>query len=138
MTERRVINKTQLNKTVISPPSNILELPGNRLKNGTFQPGKSGNPSGRPKHVGEIAALAREHSVEAIERLAEWMRTDNPKASIAACIALINRGYGMPVQANELSGPGGAPLQAPSLAINFVAVSNAIQKAIQPTIEAEQ
>ena len=35
-----------------------------------FQKGKSGNPGGRPKVVGEVQALAREYTTEAIETIA--------------------------------------------------------------------
>lgn len=63
-----------------------------------FQKGQSGNPGGRPKEVADVRALAREHTKEAINRLVEWMQSDNPKASVAACVAILNRGHGMPTQ----------------------------------------
>ena len=66
-----------------------------------FVKGQSGNPSGRPKEDGEVKALAREHTTEAINKLAEWMRGDNPKASVTACLALLDRGYGKPTQTTE-------------------------------------
>jgi hypothetical protein len=34
-----------------------------------FQPGQSGNPGGRPKTIGAVRDLAREHSPAAIEAL---------------------------------------------------------------------
>ena len=69
-----------------------------------FKPGQSGNPGGRPKEVREVLAAAREHSAEAIERLAYWMRSDNAKASLPACIALLNRAWGQPTQPHEVDG----------------------------------
>lgn len=63
-----------------------------------FKKGQSGNPGGRPKEEREVIALAREHSVAAIKRLAEWMATDNPKASISACNSLLDRAFGKPTQ----------------------------------------
>ena len=39
-----------------------------------FTKGHSGNPGGRPKIVGEVQELAREHSTEAIATLAAIMR----------------------------------------------------------------
>ena len=38
-----------------------------------FAKGQSGNPGGRPKENLEVQALARVHTVAAIERLAAWM-----------------------------------------------------------------
>ncbi len=42
----------------------------------------------------DIRSLARNHTDEAISKLAQWMRSDNAKASVAAAIALIDRGWG--------------------------------------------
>ncbi len=74
-----------------------------------FQKGQSGNPGGRPKEFNEIKDLARQHSRAAVERLVEWMASDNPKASVSAAMALLDRGYGKPVQ--QVSGEDGGPLQ---------------------------
>lgn len=63
-----------------------------------FVKGQSGNPGGRPKETAEIKALARQYTEEAIRKLADWMRSENPKASVAACTALLDRGYGRPTQ----------------------------------------
>lgn len=70
----------------------------------SFKPGQSGNPGGRPKIAEEVKELARTYTMEAITRLAEWMRSDNPKASVSACNALLDRGFGKPAQAIEHSG----------------------------------
>mgnify|MGYP006955652700 CR=1 FL=1 len=64
----------------------------------TFVKGVSGNPGGRPKKCDDVVELARSYTVEAIERLAFWMRGKNPKASVAASLALLDRGYGKAVQ----------------------------------------
>jgi len=71
-----------------------------------FQPGRSGNPGGRPKD--DIKDLARRHGEEAITKLAEWMKSDNAKASVAACQALLDRGFGKPTQ--TIAGDPDAPL----------------------------
>jgi len=63
-----------------------------------FQPGQSGNPGGQPKGLADVRKAARTYTQEAIETLAKWMRDDNPKASIPAAVALLNRGWGMPQQ----------------------------------------
>lgn len=72
-----------------------------------FKKGRSGNPGGRPKIEGEIKELARTYTQEAVERLVEWMRSTNPKASVGAAIALLDRGWGKPAQAVELGGKDG-------------------------------
>lgn len=63
-----------------------------------FKKGASGNPGGRPKEAPEVKALAREHGSEAITKLASWMRSSDPRASVAAAQALLDRGYGRPTQ----------------------------------------
>jgi len=55
----------------------------------------------------EIRSLARRHTEEAIERLVYWMRKDNPRASVGASMALIERGWGKPVQPHDGDGDGG-------------------------------
>jgi hypothetical protein len=58
----------------------------------------------------EIRSLARKHTDEAIEKLVYWMRSDNAKASPAACSALLDRGWGKPSQPVDGDGEGG-PVQ---------------------------
>lgn len=64
-----------------------------------FVKGQSGNPGGRPKEAEEVKRLAREHTEHAIARLAFWLDSDNPKASVSAAISLLDRAYGKPAQA---------------------------------------
>jgi hypothetical protein len=64
-----------------------------------WQPGTSGNPTGKAKSLNDIMRLARSHAPEAIEKLLSIMR--NGKAShrdqIQAAIALLDRGCGKPI-----------------------------------------
>ncbi|HGM5043541.1 DUF5681 domain-containing protein [Stenotrophomonas muris] len=76
-----------------------------------FKPGQSGNPSGRPKVDFEVRQLAREYGREAIERLVEIMRGDNAALAKAASEALLDRGYGKPVQAVGID-PDSEPVRA--------------------------
>jgi hypothetical protein len=73
-----------------------------------FPKGKTGNPHGRPKELEDVRAAAREHTSEAIERLAFWMRSENPRVSVAAASALLDRAWGRAAQA--ISGDVEAPL----------------------------
>jgi hypothetical protein len=59
-----------------------------------FKPGESGNPEGRRAEDRKIKLLARQHTERAITKLAQWLDSDNPKASVAAACALLDRGYG--------------------------------------------
>ena len=69
-----------------------------------WRPGQSGNPGGRPRELRAVQEAARAHTTEAIERLAYWMRSDDPRASPAAAQALLDRGWGKPQQPVEHSG----------------------------------
>lgn len=72
-----------------------------------FQPGQSGNPGGRPRENKEVRALARQHGIEAIEKLVEWMRGENAKASISAANSILDRAFGKPSQPVDGDGDGG-------------------------------
>jgi hypothetical protein len=65
---------------------------------GGWKPGQSGNPSGRLKVVGEIRALAREHTQVALEALVEIVKNKKapPAARVAAATHLLDRAYGRP------------------------------------------
>jgi hypothetical protein len=70
----------------------------------TFKKGQSGNPAGRRKEDGDLRELVRKHTSKAIERLVYWMNSDEPKASVSAASILLDRGWGKPAQAVEISG----------------------------------
>jgi len=72
-----------------------------------FPKGKSGNPNGRPRIIGEIRDLARTHAEDAISALAEIAadRSVPPSARVSAASELLNRGYGRPPQAIAIAGP---------------------------------
>jgi hypothetical protein len=71
---------------------------GNRTNRGTFKPGHSGNPGGRPAVSAELRALARERTHEAMEVLTKIMQDPKAPAAarVAACRELFDRGYGRP------------------------------------------
>ena len=81
-----------------------MKQPAKRGKGRPFVKGQSGNPKGRPKEYDDLKAMAREHTVEAIQRLAHWMRGNDPRASVAAANVLLDRGWGKAAQPVEHSG----------------------------------
>jgi Family of unknown function (DUF5681) len=89
-------------------------MPRGGIRSTSFKPGVSGNPGGRPKTPQTIEVrriilgvreAARELTLDALDTLASIMR--DPKAPAAARVsaaqALLDRGYGKPAQAIEVS-----------------------------------
>ena len=66
-----------------------------------FKPGRSGNPGGRPKGWAETQELARQHGPAAIRALVEALK--RPSTQVQAAVALLDRGFGRPVQAHEIT-----------------------------------
>ena len=74
-----------------------MELTKARSPNGQFPKGRSGNPGGRPKDEQKVAELARSYTREAIETLAELMRSSKDgRVRGTAAQALLDRGWGKP------------------------------------------
>ncbi len=73
-----------------------------RTSNGQFAKGVSGNPGGRPLAAREFAERCREYGPEALKRLLYWMRNDDkPRESVLAARTIIERGYGLPMSAEN-------------------------------------
>jgi hypothetical protein len=58
-----------------------------------FKPGQSGNPLGRPAVVKTLQALAREQAIQALVAALK-----HPSTRVSAATALLDRGYGRPIQ----------------------------------------
>jgi hypothetical protein len=71
-----------------------------RDASGHWKKGTSGNPGGRPKLVAEVRDLAQDETAASIKTLASIR--DNARAPaqarVAACSALLDRGWGKPAQ----------------------------------------
>lgn len=93
-------------------------MAGPKHANGsTWQKGKSGNPGGRSPRVGpngETAAqLARMHTAEAIQTLAEGLKAPEWQIRVACAQALLDRGWGKPKESMDLDANvsgGGLPV----------------------------
>jgi hypothetical protein len=96
-----------------------------------FKPGQSGNPSGKPKALQDVIALARSHTPVAIGRLARIVHDDEapPAVQVTAAIALLDRGWGRPTQTIE------ATTNSNSLHLHLVAAQSVLAQG-QPVIEA--
>jgi len=74
-----------------------------------FQPGQSGNPLGGKSIPVEVRDAARAHTELAIATLAAICASaDKDSARVSAAVALLDRGWGKPVQ--EIAGPGGGAI----------------------------
>src|SRR5215469_12410781 len=92
-----------LSENSAKPPKHSPDVPCSqvipRLANGQFRPGTSGNPGGRPAALAEVKQLARQHTALAIQKLAHIAENGHSEmAQIAAANALLDRGWGRPVQ----------------------------------------
>ena len=94
---------------------NADRFPENRLITGmprsstTWRPGcASPNPGGRPKALHSLQELGRQYTEQAIETLADIMNNGDAPASarLAAAEALLNRGWGKPIQATAQAETG--------------------------------
>jgi hypothetical protein len=80
-----------------SEPS--TQQPAKRLGGATgrgWLPGRSGNAGGRPRAALNVQELARQHTEQAVRALVEALR--DPKLKVAAATALLDRGWGRPIQ----------------------------------------
>lgn len=75
-----------------------------KRSSGTWKPGQSGNPKGRPRGDIDIQVLARSHAPEAMAALVAALKS--PKERVSAASVILDRAYGRPKQAIEAVGDG--------------------------------
>lgn len=69
-----------------------------------FQAGRSGNPGGRSKRDVDLRKLARSYTAEAVGALVHIVRNSRSSSARArAAQALLDRGWGKPVQPNAFT-----------------------------------
>jgi hypothetical protein len=65
---------------------------------GGFKKGESGNPGGRPKLPAEMREMFQAKAPEAFEVLTRHLHSPDPRISITAASAILDRAYGKPAQ----------------------------------------
>jgi hypothetical protein len=91
-----------------------------------FEKGKSGNPGGRPRVIGDLRELAREYAPEAFKELARLaVKAKSEAVRVVAIRELFDRGYGKPAQRRDaMVSVGPDPLNPDqprvSVAVSFV------------------
>ena len=75
-----------------------------------WQPGQSGNPSGRPKANPYMDKLLEEHAVEAVNVIVQGMRSDDEKTRLSASKEVLDRKYGKAAQSLTVAGDADSPL----------------------------
>ena len=79
------------------------ENSGKTARGRPFKPGQSGNPGGRPKMPEEMRQILREAGPELARKLLAYTEHSNPKIAMWAITEALDRAYGKPVQAQDIS-----------------------------------
>jgi hypothetical protein len=68
-----------------------------------WRKGVSGNPGGRPKELGDLRVYCRQFSRQAVDALVAALNASHERTRVAAAEALLDRGYGRPIQGLEIA-----------------------------------
>ena len=82
-----------------------------------FVAGQSGNPSGRRKMPQEFRDIVTKYSIPAIMKIIEVMNDPETSAKdqLTSAGMILDRALGKAIQATEISGPEGNPIETHSL-----------------------
>ena len=75
----------------------------------------------------EIRDLAQSHSKAALNRIVSLTGSSTPSVALAACREILDRAYGKPVQATEISGKHGR-----AVAIDITAITERLNARLGP------
>ena len=90
-----------------------------------FEPGQSGNPSGRSKKSNAAAGKCREHTDKAIAVLIKSLASEKEDVALKAAEQILNRGWGKPQEYVEVSGDEENPLRQ-KITVELIRVQNTI------------
>jgi len=69
----------------------------------TFEKGRSGNPAGRPELAEELRDRIRALSTDAVSVLEQALHDEDVRVRLVAAQKLLDRGYGRPAQATDVT-----------------------------------
>lgn len=104
------------------------------LPSTAWKPGQSGNPKGRAPPAVDIGELARKHGPRCIDVVARLLVDKDRKLRLAAAVALLDRGFGRPLQSMAVSGSTAIELHL--VAARMVS-GQILEGSIAPEVEAE-
>lgn len=88
---------------------NRLKQPKRPPTAGSFAPGRTGNPGGRPKKTEEMRRVeeaAKLYSQDALDALVDEARNGSGAPRVSASVALLDRAWGKPLERTEQGQPG--------------------------------
>lgn len=106
----------------------VTGKPPGKPRGKSFEPGVCPNPKGRPKaseqrrrEERDARLLARDHSVEAVEKMIHILRKGKTQnLQLAAANMIVDRGYGRPPQALEVYGGDVRPEEREGSALEII------------------
>jgi hypothetical protein len=95
------------------PDGKMVKDPNAKVHKRPPRTGHTNNPTGVAKTTWDVVQLCREATPAAVEALLEIMQSSRAAAAarVAAANSILDRAWGRPVQALELTGKDGGPLE---------------------------